>query len=91
MFLITLAVATFATAFGYIQARGFTRRRLRFVDTAQGSGAPWIAGVLAGAVALPVVGFLPLVGFGTAALFGAGVGTGVAAGVRDIRAHRYLP
>ena len=36
-----------------------------------------------------VVGLLPLVGAGTAVLFGAGVGAGVAAGAKDVR--RRLP
>jgi hypothetical protein len=44
-----------------------------------------LVGVAATAVAAPVVWLLPLVGGGTALLFGGGVAMGVAAGARDIR------
>lgn len=88
MFLITLAAATAAGFFGHIQSRVFVRNRLRFVEAVQRSRAPLVAGAAAGALAIPVVGFLPFVGLGTAALFGLGVGTGVAAGAGDIRRHR---
>ena len=86
--MITLAAAAAATFFGYTQSRRFVRNRLRFVDKVHGSGVPAIAGVAALVVALPVTAMLPLVGFGTALLFGVGVGTGVAAGRNDIRHHR---
>ena len=86
--LITLAAAATATLFGYMQARRFVRNRLRFVDRVHGGGVPVVAGVAAMLVALPVTAILPLVGFGTALLFGAGVGAGVAAGRGDIRHHR---
>lgn len=90
MFEIIGLIATgAATAGGYLQSRGFVRRRLRYVDLVQRSSAPMIAGVVAAAAAVPVVALLPLVGTGTAILFGAGVGAGVAAGARDIR--RRLP
>jgi hypothetical protein len=36
-------------------------------------------------VAVPLVAVLPLIGAGTALLFGAGVGTGVAHGSRDVQ------
>ncbi len=86
--IITLAVAAAATFFGYTQSRRFVRNRLRFVDKVHGGGVPAIAGAAAMFVAIPVTAFLPLVGFGTALLFGIGVGTGVAAGRSDIRHHR---
>lgn len=86
--LITLAAATAATVFGYIQSRRFVRNRLRFVDKVHGSAVPALAGAAAMAVALPVTAVLPLVGFGTALLFGIGVGSGVAAGRNDIRHNR---
>lgn len=86
--LITFAGAVAATAFGYIQTRGFVRRRLAYVDAVQSGAAPVLAAVAAFVVALPIVGVLPLVGGGTALLFGAGVGAGVASGVKDTRRRR---
>lgn len=87
--LIGLIATGAATAGGYLQSRGFVRRRLKYVDLVQRGGAPLVAGVGAAVLAAPVVAILPLVGAGTALLFGAGVGAGVAAGARDIR--RRLP
>ena len=83
--MIALAAATAATVVGYVQSRIFVRTKLRFVDAAQSAIAPVVAGVGAAIVAAPVVALLPIVGAGTALLFGLGVGTGVAAGARDIR------
>ena len=40
---------------------------------------------MAAVAAAPIVAFLPLVGTGTALLFGAGVGTGVALGAKDAK------
>lgn len=86
--MLTLLAAIAATAFGYIQTRGFVRRRLAYVDAVQNGAAPVIAGAAAIAIALPIVGILPLVGVGTAVLFGAGVGAGVSAGAKDTRRRR---
>ena len=83
--LIGLAVTAAASIGGYLQSRRFVRRRLTYVEAVQKPGAAVVAGVGAALVALPVVAFLPLIGAGTACLFGAGVGTGVAAGARDLR------
>ena len=44
-----------------------------------------MAGVAAAVVAAPLVAILPIVGTGTALLFGAGVGTGVSMGAREAR------
>ena len=87
--LITIAAAGAASAAGYFQSKRFVRDRLRFVDAVQGPMVPIAAGVAAAAVAAPVVALLPLVGAGTALLFGVGVGAGVRSGVRAIR--RALP
>jgi hypothetical protein len=81
--LLSLAAAVAATGFGYTRSRRFVRERLRFVEAAHKRSAPWLAGAAAAAVAVPLVAVLPLVGAGTALLFGAGVGTGVAHGSRD--------
>ena len=86
--MITLVLAIAATAFGYLQTRGFVRRRLAYVDAVHNGVAPVIAGLAAAAVALPVAGVLPFVGGGTAILFGVAVGAGVKAGSRDARYRR---
>ena len=83
--LIGLIVTGVAAVGGYVQSRRFVRKRLTYVDAIRKPGAAVVAGVGAAVVALPVVALLPLVGGGTALLFGAGVGTGVAAGVKDLR------
>ncbi len=80
-----LAITATATVFGYWQAKQFTRNRLRFVDAVHKAGVPILVGLAAACLAAPVVWLLPLVGTGTALLFGAGVGLGVSSGRRDIR------
>ncbi len=83
--LIGFAATAALTAGGYYQARQYVQRRLQYVDAVHGMRAPVIAGTAAALVAAPVVAILPLVGAGTAVLFGVGVGAGVAAGARNIR------
>ena len=86
MFELIGLAATAAVAFGgFYQSRLFVRKRLEYVDAVQNPIAPIVAGAAAVALAAPVVWLLPLVGGGTALLFGLGVGSGVAAGRRDIR------
>lgn len=80
-----LAITIAATLFGYWQARQFTQHKLQFVDAVHRSTTPILAGIGAVAIAAPIVWLLPLVGVGTAILFGSGVAMGVAAGARDIR------
>src|SRR3954470_16979793 len=81
----TLAIAGGSTVVGYWQARQFTQNKLRYVDAVHKAAVPVLVGVAATALAAPVVWLLPLVGGGTALLFGGGVAMGVAAGARDIR------
>jgi hypothetical protein len=83
--LIGLAATAGATAVGYYQARHWVQARLRYVDAVHSRAAPLVAGSAAALVAAPVVAILPVVGIGTAILFGVGVGAGVAAGARNIR------
>jgi len=83
--LLALAATLGATVFGYVKTRAFVRDRLRFVDGVHGFAGPVLAGTAAALLAAPVVWLLPLLGTGTAILFGAGVGVGVRAGARDIR------
>jgi hypothetical protein len=78
---ITLAVALI----GYWQSKQFVQNKLRFVEAVHKASAALLAGIAAAAVAMPVVWLLPLVGTGTALLFGVSVALGVNAGARDIR------
>jgi hypothetical protein len=78
--LITLA----AGIAGFILARNFVRRRLRFVDGVHSPFAPLIAACVATLVAWPAV-LLPLVTLGTALVFGIGTGLGTASGARALR------
>jgi hypothetical protein len=88
--LIAFAATIAVTAFGYITARRYVRDRLKFVDAVQTLKAPVIAGLVAWAIAAPLTWIIPLVGMGTAVLFGAGVAFGVRAGARDIRIERRI-
>jgi len=80
-----LAITLGATMVGYWQARQFTQNKLRYVDAVHRSGIAILAGLGAALVAAPVVWLLPLVGGGTAILFGTGVALGVSSGAREIR------
>jgi hypothetical protein len=77
--LLGLAVTAAALVGGFVIARDFVRRRLRFVDAIQRPSAPLIAGVAVAAVALPIA-LLPVVTVGTAVALGLGVAGGVASG-----------
>src|SRR5256885_1611934 len=83
--IISMAIAIAAAAFGYLQARSFVQGKLRFVDAVHHFTVPLLAGLAAMLIATPVVWLLPLIGKGTAILFGLGVGAGVSSGARDIR------
>jgi hypothetical protein len=77
---------TFAiTLAGFVISQRFVENRLRYVDAVQRPYAPLLAGVVAGLVAIPIVAILPMVGVGTAILFGVSVFAGVASGAREIR------
>ena len=80
-----LAITVTATLIGYWQAKQFTQSKLRFVDAVHRASTPVLAGIGAALAATPIVWLLPIVGVGTAVLFGAGVALGVNAGARDIR------
>jgi uncharacterized membrane protein YeaQ/YmgE (transglycosylase-associated protein family) len=69
---------------GYLVARRFVSRRLRFVDAVQSRFAPLIAAV-AGAIAVLPLTALPLVTLTTAVVFGIGAGLGTASGARLVR------
>lgn len=88
--LLAFAATIAAAAFGYIAARKYVRDRLKFVDAVQTLKAPLLAGLIAWAVVTPITWLLPLVGTGTAVLFGLSVAFGVRAGARDIRTDRRI-
>jgi hypothetical protein len=84
-FLLSFAIASVVAIVLHGSARRFVRNRLRYVDAVQKSFVPWAAGgaaFLLGALIAPV---LPLIGIGTAITAGLAVGSGVAAGAKDIR------
>jgi hypothetical protein len=87
----TLALLlTLGTGYGgYLIARSFVRRRLRFVDAVQSAWAPWIAGAAAGVLFSPLT-LLPMLGSATAVVFGLGIGFGTASGARAIRRSEAL-
>jgi hypothetical protein len=77
--------AVVVSVFAFIQSRLYVRRRLQFVDAVHSPVAPLIAGGLAMALATPIVWIVPFYGLGSALMFGAAVGFGVARGSRDVR------
>jgi hypothetical protein len=76
-----------AGAIGFILARNFVRRRLRFVDAVHSPWAPFAAGVVAAMVAWPAA-LLPLFTLTTAIVFGIGTGLGTSSGARVLRAQQ---
>lgn len=80
-----LATAGAGMGISYVKVRDFVRERLRFVDAAQKRSAPWLAGVATTLALSPVVAILPVLGAGTAVVFGVVVGTAVRKGQRETR------
>jgi hypothetical protein len=80
-----LAAAGAGMGISYMRVRDFVSERLRFVDAAQRRSAPWLAGVAAALALSPVVAVLPVLGGGTAIVFGIVVGTAVRKGQREVR------
>jgi hypothetical protein len=83
--MISLLLAGTAAVFGFAFSRNFVRRRLGYVDAVHSTAAPLVAGGAAAIAATPVAWLLPLIGGGTAILFGASVALGVASGAKDVR------
>jgi len=82
--MLELLLTLTAGAIGFILARNFVRRRLRFVDAVHSPFAQLMAGGLATLLAWPAV-LLPLVTLSTAIVFGIGIGLGTASGARAVR------
>jgi len=76
--------AVAAGILGFLVARSFVRRRLKFVDGVYSPAAPWIAGLAAALIAWPVA-ILPFITTVTTTIFGIGAGMGTASGVKALR------
>ncbi|HEX6133381.1 MAG TPA: hypothetical protein VFZ24_05445 [Longimicrobiales bacterium] len=85
--IVGLTAAGTAAAVGFFRSRSFVARRLRYVEAVQSSAAPFVAGAAATALAAPVVWLLPIVGAGTAIVFGIATAAGTRAGVNRIRSN----
>lgn len=83
---LTVTVGSGILAFGF--ARGFVRRRLRFVDAIRSPVAPVLAAVGAAILVMPLT-MLPLIGAVvtgvTAAVVGLGAGLGTRSGVKALQ------
>jgi len=82
--MLELAITVAAGFVGYLLARNFVRRRLRFVDGVHSPYAPFITGAVAALFVSPAV-ILPFITLTTAIVFGIGTGIGTASGSRAIR------
>lgn len=82
---ISIALGLAISITGFTLARRFVRERLRYVDAAQRTSAPFLAGAGAALITLPIAAILPFVGAGTAIVFGISVGMGVSQGAKDVR------
>lgn len=90
--LLILGAAAGGIGAGYVRVRRFVRERLKFIDAVQRPAAPFAVGAAASLAAVPVVWLLPVIGAGTALVFGAGMGLAVSHGARDVRREqRALP
>lgn len=82
--LLAAGIAGASGLYGHIKSREFVGQRLRYTKVVEKPALGLWAGVGATLVASPLV-ILPLVGAGTVIALGAGIGTGVALGVRDTK------
>lgn len=81
---IALGIAGAVGVFGHIKSRKFVGQKLRYTKIVEKPLLGLWTGVGAMILVSPFA-FLPLLGAGTAIAFGAGVGTGVALGVKDTK------
>jgi hypothetical protein len=82
--LATLAIAVAGGVLSFGFARGFIRRRLRFVDAVYSPLTPWVAGGLALLIAAPFT-MLPMITAVTAAMVALGAWLGAKSGVKALR------
>ena len=81
---LSMLVTVAAAIGGFMLAKTFVRRRLRFVDGIYSPAAPWIAGLGVALVAWPAAA-LPLITTVTTTLFGVGAGLGTASGAKALK------
>ena len=83
-----IVVTAAAGVFSFGFARGFVRRRLRFVDAVRSPVVPVLAAVVAGLLVMPLT-LIPLVNVLvtgiTAAVVGVGAGLGTRSGVKALQ------
>ncbi|HLG06940.1 MAG TPA: hypothetical protein VI383_12425 [Gemmatimonadales bacterium] len=82
--ILAIAIAVTGGVFAFGLARGFIRRRLRFVEAARSPLVPWVAGGLGLLVAAPFT-LLPLISGATVAAVGLGAGLGARSGAVALR------
>ncbi len=86
--LVAIIVTAAAGIFSFGFARGFVRRRLRFVDAVRSPVVPVLAAVVAGLLVMPFT-VIPLVNLlvsgVTAAVVGVGAGLGTRSGVKALQ------
>jgi len=86
--LVAIVVTAAAGIFSFGFARGFVRRRLRFVDAVRSPVVPVLAAVVAGLLVMPFT-VIPLVNLlvsgVTAAVVGVGAGLGTRSGVKALQ------
>lgn len=81
--LLTLGAAGAAGLFGHVKSKDFINRKLRYTSIVE---KPAVGlGVAAGAATAIAVAALPVFTLGPGLLVGAGIGTGVAAGIKKAR------
>ena len=83
-FVISMMIIGAAGLAGFVIAKTFVRRRLRFVDAIYSPLAPLMVGLLAAGVAWPFA-ILPIITATMTVIFGIGAGMGTASGVRALK------
>ncbi len=83
-FAINMMIVAVVALAGFVIAKTFVRRRLRFVDAIYSPLAPLTVGVLMAVLAWPLA-ILPIITGTTAVIFGIGAGAGTASGVRALK------
>jgi hypothetical protein len=84
--LITLAATIVLGIGGYLFAKDFVRRKLRFVDAVRSPLAPIAAGIVAFLVLWPL-SWLPIISVTPAVVFAFGCAFGTASGVKALRRY----
>ena len=83
-FAINMMIVAVVALTGFVIAKTFVRRRLRFVDAIYSPLAPLTVGVLMAVLAWPLA-ILPIITGTTTVIFGIGAGLGTASGVRALK------